>query len=102
MKKTLVIIAIAGIALASCKKDRTCTCTNTVISRTSTQPNYTYTPQPPTTTTNKYEKIKKNNIYAEACVSQEQTQTYNETYYNGQTTVNYVVTDVSKSECELK
>ena len=27
MKKTLLIVAIAGLAMASCKKDRTCTCT---------------------------------------------------------------------------
>lgn len=29
MKKTLFIVAIAGLAFASCKKDRTCTCTTT-------------------------------------------------------------------------
>ncbi len=29
MKKTLLIIAVAGLAMASCKKDRTCTCTTT-------------------------------------------------------------------------
>lgn len=29
MKKTLLIVAIAGLAMASCKKDRTCTCTET-------------------------------------------------------------------------
>jgi hypothetical protein len=29
MKKTLLIVAIAGLAMASCKKDRTCTCTTT-------------------------------------------------------------------------
>ena len=28
MKKTLLIVAIAGLAMASCKKDRTCECTN--------------------------------------------------------------------------
>ncbi len=27
MKKTLLIVAIAGLAMASCAKDRTCTCT---------------------------------------------------------------------------
>lgn len=27
MKKTLLIVAIAGLAMASCRKDRTCTCT---------------------------------------------------------------------------
>jgi len=29
MKKTLLIVAIAGLAMASCKKDRTCSCTQT-------------------------------------------------------------------------
>ena len=29
MKKTLLIIAVAGLAMASCKKDRTCTCVTT-------------------------------------------------------------------------
>jgi len=28
MKKTLLIVAIAGLAFASCKKDRTCECTD--------------------------------------------------------------------------
>ena len=27
MKKTLFIIAVAGLAMASCKKSKTCTCT---------------------------------------------------------------------------
>ncbi|MCW3076654.1 MAG: hypothetical protein JWO32_1263 [Bacteroidetes bacterium] len=30
MKKTLLIIAIAGLAMTSCKKDRVCTCNFTV------------------------------------------------------------------------
>lgn len=29
MKKILLIAAVAGLAMASCKKDRTCTCTYT-------------------------------------------------------------------------
>ena len=29
MKKTLLIVAVAGLTLASCKKERTCTCTTT-------------------------------------------------------------------------
>ncbi len=29
MKKILLIAAVAGLAMASCKKDRTCTCTQT-------------------------------------------------------------------------
>jgi len=28
MKKSLLIVAIAGLAMASCAKDRTCTCTD--------------------------------------------------------------------------
>lgn len=29
MKKTLLIVAVAGLAFASCKKDKTCECTQT-------------------------------------------------------------------------
>lgn len=29
MKKTLLIVAVASLAMASCRKDRTCTCTET-------------------------------------------------------------------------
>jgi hypothetical protein len=29
MKKTLLIVAIAGLAMASCRKDRTCECKTT-------------------------------------------------------------------------
>lgn len=29
MKKVLLIAAVAGLAMASCRKDRTCTCTET-------------------------------------------------------------------------
>ena len=29
MKKSLLIIAVAGLAMASCKKDYKCTCTST-------------------------------------------------------------------------
>lgn len=29
MKKTLLIVAVAGLAMASCKKDYTCECTST-------------------------------------------------------------------------
>jgi hypothetical protein len=35
MKKTLLIIAVAGLAMASCRKDRTCTCVTS-----STAPGY--------------------------------------------------------------
>jgi|GEM_PF-2045430 len=102
MKKIILLAAIAGIAFVSCKKDRTCECTNSIISKTSTQPGYTYTPQPASTTTTKYTKIKKKNVYAQLCVSQEETYSYNQTVYTGSTTANYVVTEVSKNDCELK
>lgn len=36
MKKTLLIVAIAGLAMASCKKDRVCECTNTHTSSSGT------------------------------------------------------------------
>lgn len=34
MKKILLIVAVAGLSMASCKKDRTCTCTITPTSGT--------------------------------------------------------------------
>ena len=102
MKKTLLIAAIAGLTFIACKKDRTCTCTNSVISKSSTQPGYTYTAQEPTTTTTKYTKIKKNSVYGQICVTQDITQTANQTVYTGSTTTNYVVTTVSKNDCTLK
>ena len=36
MKKILLIAAVAGLSMASCKKDRTCTCTITPTSGTAT------------------------------------------------------------------
>lgn len=51
MKKTLLIAAIAGIAMVSCKKERTCTCTTT-----STAANGTVTVGTPNVTV--YKKIK--------------------------------------------
>lgn len=39
MKKTLLIVAIAGLAMASCKKDYTCTCTT----KDSTDPSFSST-----------------------------------------------------------
>lgn len=102
MKKLILLAAIAGIAFVSCKKDRTCECTSSTISRTSTQPGYTFTSQPATTSSTKYSKIKKKNVLAQICVTQEETRTYNQSSFNGTTTVNYVVTEVNKNECELK
>jgi hypothetical protein len=38
MKKiTLIVLAVAGVSLASCKKDRTCTCTTTSSNFTSSE-----------------------------------------------------------------
>jgi hypothetical protein len=38
MKKiTLIVLAVAGVALASCKKDRTCTCTTTTSNLTTSE-----------------------------------------------------------------
>jgi len=38
MKKiTLIVLAVAGVALASCKKDRVCTCTTTSSNFTSSE-----------------------------------------------------------------
>jgi len=40
MKKTLLIAAVAGLAMASCKKDYTCTCT---VPASGSDPAETYT-----------------------------------------------------------
>jgi len=98
MKKTLVLAAIAGIALASCKKDRTCTCTDGTVSQTSTQPGYSYTPQAPSTNKTTYKKVKKKNVLVQTCVSYEDTYSYN--YVSNQQT--YVMTVNTKKDCELK
>ena len=43
MKKiTLIVLAVAGVSLASCKKDRTCTCTTTPTSGTVSTYKVTY------------------------------------------------------------
>lgn len=101
MKKSISIIAMVFLALVACKKDRTCTCTNTTISQTSTEPGYTYTSQPSTTSKTTYKDIKKKNVNAQLCVSDESTYSYNYSSWNGTTTVNYVMTTVSKSDCKL-
>ncbi len=102
MKKTLVLAAIAVIALASCKKDRTCTCTNSTVSQTSTEPGYTYTPQPASTSKTTYKKIKKKNVMAQLCVSNEETQSYSYQSFSPSGPVTYVMTANTKSDCELK
>ncbi len=43
MKKILLIAAVAGLAMASCKKDRTCECTNSSTAPGSTSETQTYT-----------------------------------------------------------
>ncbi|MBL7920661.1 MAG: hypothetical protein JNJ40_10130 [Bacteroidia bacterium] len=102
MKKTLVLAAIAGIALASCKKDRTCTCTNSTISQTSTEPGYTYTPQPASTNKTTYKKIKKKNVMAQLCVTSEETHSYSYQNFSPTGTATYVMTVNTKSDCELE
>lgn len=102
MKKTLVLAAIAGIAFASCKKDRTCTCTNSTVSQTSTQPGYSYTPAAPTTDKVTYKKIKKNGVMAQTCVSEERTYSYTYTDFTPTGSANYVMTVNTKNDCELK
>jgi hypothetical protein len=102
MKKLMTVVAVAAIFLAACKKDRTCTCTSSVVSQTSTEPGYTYTPQPPTTSTTTYKKIKKSNVSAQLCVSNDQTSSYTYSSWNGTTTVSYVMTVNSKDDCKLK
>ncbi len=103
MKKiTLFAVAVVALSFASCKKDRTCACTETQISETSTEPGYTVILDKPTTSNTTYTKIKKNNVLATTCVSSETTQTRNDTYQSGTTTLPSVVTTVTKNDCELK
>ncbi len=52
MKKILLIAAVAGLSMASCKKERVCVCTNTYTSASGT-----VSVGPEVTTT--YKKIKK-------------------------------------------
>ncbi len=90
MKKTLIIIAVAGLSLASCKKDRTCTCTITIVSETVngvTQPLFVTT----ATQTVKLTKVTKKGAH---CNSGDQTDTRTDS--NGNTIVN-----VSKADCKL-
>ncbi len=102
MKKMILIAAIACVTFTACKKDRTCTCTNSTVSQTSTEPGYTYTPQPSTTSKDTYKKIKKKNIYAQTCISQEGSYTYNYQDFTPNGPVTYVMTVNTKSDCELK
>jgi hypothetical protein len=78
MKKILLIAAVAGLAMASCKKDRTCTCTITPTSGTTT------------TETKVMYKVKKDEAQRE-CIGGQYTYTS-----GGQTFTS------SDTKCELK
>lgn len=93
MKKTLIIIAVASLTLASCKKDRTCTCAVTPVSSTDngvTQPlfisNYNVT--------TKLTKVSKKGAH---CRSGENTET--KTQISGGKSHTYI--DVTKLDCKL-
>jgi hypothetical protein len=79
MKKMTMIAAIAALAFASCKKDRTCTCTTTPTSGTVSTYKVTY-----------YDAAKKD---ARSLCTSHATQTDNLTP---------VATTGSKTTCELK
>lgn len=82
MKKILLIAAVAGLAMASCKKDRTCSCTQT----------WTPSSGPATTTTTEItvEKVTKAQAKDGMCMS-----------YTDQTTAPVAGTKYEKN-CELK
>lgn len=89
-----MIAAIASLAMASCKKDRTCTCTITDVSSTVNGVTQTITPGTHTTET-KFTKVTKKGA---ACSSGTQTQTSSFVSNN----VTYTQVDVTKSDCTLK
>lgn len=92
MKKTLLIIAVASLTMASCKKDRTCTCTTTnTSSSTNGMPQ---TLNAPKTEVTKLTKVSKTGA---DCNSGEITTNY--TYVSGNTTYNNV--NVDKKDCKL-
>ena len=88
MNKITLIIAVAGLSLASCKKDRTCTCTITNTSFTAN--GVTQTTSAPTTSTTKLTKVSKGSAN---CNSGETTTNYS---FGG---TNFV--DVNKNDCKL-
>ncbi len=93
MKKIILTVFVAGLALTSCKKDRTCTCTITQVSSTDngvTQPVSTGSE----TNVMKYTKVTKKGA---GCVGGERTETSTET--RGGTT--HTMVDVSKADCKL-
>lgn len=86
MKKTLLMVAIAGLALASCKKARTCTCTST-----DTNSNGIVTTGTPTVT--EFKKISKKDARNQ-CI----TSTYSSSETQGSTTNTYKY----ETTCTLK
>lgn len=92
MKKILIIAAVAGLTMGSCKKDRTCTCTVTSVSSTDNG-----VPQPISisgTSTNKINSVTKTGAH---CNSGEETDT--KTYTSGNTL--HTTVDVFKADCKL-
>lgn len=94
MKKIALIVAVAGLAMASCKKDRTCTCTSTPVSQTVNGVSQTINTTP-TTTETKYDKVKKGAV---DCKSGDVTTTGSYVYNN----TTYAVVMVDKMDCTLK
>ena len=93
MKKTILSIFVVGLAMASCKKDRTCTCSTTEVSSTT---NGVTTPVSTDKQTS-VQKITKVSKKGAACNSGEQTTT--NSYTSGGTT--YTTVDVTKMDCTL-
>lgn len=93
MKKVLIIAAVAGLAMVSCKKERTCTCTMTPVSSTTNGVANTL----PTGTFTYAKKIDKVSKAGAHCVSGENTNT--SSYTSGGTT--YTDVDTWKMDCKL-
>lgn len=93
MKKIVLIAFVAGLSMASCKKDRTCTCTMTPVSSTVNGVGQTLNTGTHTSVT-KLEKVTKKGA---ACNSGEVTTT--DTYVSGGNS--YTQIDIDKAECKL-
>ncbi len=93
MKKILLIAAVAGLTMASCKKDRTCTCTSTPVSQTTNGVAATNLGTASTSVTKITSVTKK----GAACNSGEETSTSTNTY--GGTV--YTTISVNKMDCTL-
>lgn len=93
MKKTILIAFVAGLALASCKKDRTCTCTLTPVSSTVNGVGQTLNTGTHTTVT----KITKVSKKGAGCTSGEKTTTTTGTSGGN----SYTQVDVDKADCKL-